>query len=202
GTGGSANGADGGTGGASGSSAGGTAGTGTDAGGPPTRGAISLHVAPGTGCSLANTFEDFPKLASGHPVSATAKGEAVVDGGTTDEGPVSVRCDWWGDPTPMFDAVLKIGTAGAQRFVNLGASMDPNKTIDGGLVFSDDALPASYGSTAEGPCHYDVISMDATTRSVWGSVRCDTFSTSDGSDTCILAYSYFYFENCKIKTMP
>jgi hypothetical protein len=193
----------GGTGGATGGSAGSTGGSSGGTGGASTavRGAVSLHVLAPQGCSLPDHFQDFPELPSGHPVTETAKVQAVEHGSMTPSGePVSVLCRWISLQAPLsFDAVIRIGFAGNERFTNVGATgsiVVPGETRSGGIGLGAPDLPAQYGG---GACIYTLLELDTTTRSVWGQVTCDTFETldtPDATDVCALGPSYFFFENC------
>jgi len=167
------------------------------------RGAASLHVLPGAGCSLSDQYLDFPELGSGHPVTATQKVQAAEDGSRTAGGElIDVLCTWGDtDPWDSFDAVFTVGPPEAERFVNIGATIKPGEEALSGIVYSSWDRPASYSSSPEGPCVYTVIEADPVTRSIWGSVQCGVFSADDGSDDCVLGPSYFFFENCTLRTL-
>lgn len=199
----SSNGGEGGAGGATGGAGGATAGAGGGTG-AVTRGAASFHIVSGPGCSLPDQFQDFPVLASGHPVTDTQKIQSVESGGTTADGqPVSLLCNWLGFQAPYtFDSVLKIGPAGNERWFNIGASIQPGQEVQGGIVLIAPELPQQYGSDPTDPCVYTVISVDEATRSVWGRLHCGIFAPNDGSDSCTLGDSYFFFENCVVPTAP
>lgn len=157
---------------------------------------MSIHVLAGTGCSLGDQFQDFPQLPSGHPVTGTQKIQGVETG--TDGQPTKVLCTWMGTQAPFsIDAVITIGPAGAQRFVNLGSPQVQGQSAVGGLVLQAPDLPANYGTTAGNPCTYTPIAVDAATRSVWGEFSCNALSALDGSgDRCGVGPSYYFFENC------
>lgn len=190
----------GGTGGASSGTGGDASGTG---GGTAARvrGAASFHVLTGTGCSLDEQYQDFPTLDAGHPVTATEKLQAVEDGSTTTAGePIDVLCSWADtEPWDSFDAVIKIGPAGDQRFANIGAAIRPGEEVLGGIAFQNPEWARTYGSSPDDPCRYTVIEADAITRSIWGSIECGIFGPNDGSDQCALGPSYFFFENCTLR---
>jgi hypothetical protein len=197
----------GGAGGASGGASGGGAGS-AGAGGAAgsasgvTRGAISLHILSGPGCSLSDQFLDWPTPASGHPVTDSAKVQALENGTTTPDGqPVKVICRWLAPQAPhMFQTLTQTGPAGIPRLVDVGARIEPGKDVQGGVSVASPDLPQGYASSATDPCIYNVISTDDATRSVWGRVHCGTLVSADGNDTCSLGDSYFFFENCTVPT--
>ena len=57
------------------------------------------------------------------------------------------------------------------------------------------SLPLGYGAISQ-PCTFTIIELDASTRSVWGSVSCSAWDNLDEAGTCALGPSYFFFENC------
>jgi hypothetical protein len=194
--------ANGGTGGAtSGTGGGGVAGAAGSA--SVTKGAVSLHIQGAPGCSLSDQYLDWPALPSGHPVTATEKGQALENGTTTPDGqPVKVICRWLAPQAPhTFQTQVQTGPAGTPRLVDLGAKIEPGKDVQGGVSLSSPALPLEgYASPATDPCVYNVISTDEATRSVWGRLHCGTVVSADGTDTCSLGDSYFFFENCTVPT--
>jgi hypothetical protein len=191
----------GGTGGTGGTGGGGTGGT-PEVGSETVRGAVSVHILKKAGCSLSEQFQDFPPVASGHPVSDIAK-TTVEDGGTTADGqPVAVICDWLGSQAPYsFTAVMTIGPDGARRRISLGAAIHPKESVSDGVGLATPDWSAQYGSNAGTPCVYKTIAVDEATRSVWGSFTCPDFSPRDGSDSCSTGESYFAFEHCTLPTL-
>jgi hypothetical protein len=184
----------GGTGGSSGSS--GSSGTGGSTTG--VRGAVSLHILAPQGCSLPDQFQDFPELSSGHPVTDTAKVKGVENGSMTESGePVTVVCSWLGTAPPnRVSALIRIGAAGSDSSINIGAPVVQGETRSGSLLLSSRDLPGGYGSSASDPCMFTPIEVDTATRSVWARFTCGTFAAQDSTDVCAVGTSYFFFENC------
>jgi hypothetical protein len=171
-----------------GGSSGGTAGS---SGGSASvvRGAVSLNILAPAGCSLTEQYQDFPKVASGHPVTATEKGAGIADGEMTEDFPADVLCEWLGFE---IDAVIRLGPAGNQRLINIGSSLVVGESAQNGVVLNSVELPAQYG----GDCMVTPIEVDMATRSVWSSFTCETFDTFDDTDHCAIGPSYLFFENC------
>src|SRR5688572_18524779 len=88
GAGGSKGGSGGATGGAGSAGSSGTSG----ASGSAVRGAVSLNILAPDGCSLTAQYQDFPKVDSGHPVTATEKGQGIAVGEMTEGFPAEVLC--------------------------------------------------------------------------------------------------------------
>ena len=149
----------------------------------------------GTNCSLDDQFFDFPAVAGGHPVDGAAVGELLEDGGTTADGePVGLSCTWQGSSVSM---AVDIGPSGSQFGVALGSGTTVGETKLGGISLSSDTLPDQFGSSADGPCEYVPIEVDAEARSIWGMLSCPIFQDEAGTEQCELGPSYFYFENCR-----
>ena len=173
---------------------GGSSGGGSDSG-EVVRGAVSLHILSPDGCSLEEQFQDFPQVQSGHPVTATDKGEGIAHGEMTEDFPATVLCNWFTpDVSKGMDVVITLGPAGQRRAVNLGGKMIVGEPMEGGMVLNSADLPDQYGGT----CTCTAIEIDEATRSVWGEVQCDEFNTFDDSDHCAVGPSYFFFENCTL----
>ena len=196
---GSSSGARGGTqGGGAGGSAGGTGGSGgTGGGSTAVRGAVSLHILSPQGCSLPDQFQDFPELSSGHPVTDTAK-QGVENGSVTESGePVTVLCSWLGTAPPnRVSALIRIGAAGNDSSINIGAPVVQGETRSGSILLSSRDLPGGYGSDPSDPCMFTPIELDTATRSVWARFTCGIFDAQDSTDVCAVGPSYFFFENC------
>jgi hypothetical protein len=182
-----------------GSSGGGKGGNaGSSGGGSVLRGAVSLNVLASSTCSLPAEYIDLPSVAAGHPVTATTKGEALENGGTTAEGNrVTLSCIWEELDSGLFlDATVNIQMGASRTSVNLGygplVEGEPGK---GRLVASGPILPEEYRAPLDS-CTLTAIDIDPTTRSVWSEIKCPTFQSRDSEDICEIGPSYFFFENC------
>jgi len=190
-----------GTGGSGGSAGSGAAGSGAGTAGDSgsaVRGAVSLNIVGGSGCSLSPQYQDFPALASGHPVTATSKAEAATHGEDTPDGqPAQVVCEWIGSAAPYtISARITLGPAGpTDRSVFLGSPTVVGVPANDGIGINVPDLPAQYGSFSE-PCTVTPIEVDETTRSVWGEFSCPSIGPEEGDDSCEVGPSYFFFENC------
>jgi hypothetical protein len=188
-----------------GSHAGGSSGAGASAGSGATsgavRGAFSVNVQAPSGCTLMAKTEDYPIVASGHPVTGTDQGVGIADKTKDSTGaPASVHCSWFSDTAPyMIDAGITLGTIASNRSVSMNSTLVAGMSSVGGLNFQSQDLPDfNYSAT----CNFSVIKVDPTTRSVWGSFTCDTIDVSASSTSgmtptqCTVGTSYFSFENC------
>jgi hypothetical protein len=162
------------------------------------RAAVSLNVLAGSSCSLPAEFIDVPEVSAGHPVTATAKADALQNGGMTADGNrVTIACMWAqvGDAL-LFDGAIRIRIGASTTLVNLGAmALTDGQPAQGGLFVSGPILPQQYNSPANG-CTHTPIEIDPVTRSIWGEIKCPVFESFDGEDTCEIGTSYYFFENC------
>ncbi|HEY3494393.1 MAG TPA: hypothetical protein VGK73_06895 [Polyangiaceae bacterium] len=180
------------TGGKGGGGAGGTAG-----GGPVARGAISLNVL--AGCALPEGYLDFPAISGGHPVTATDKSGAIAHGAMTVDGKAAkVLCSLNGTTAIDFSGGITIGagTSMSQSQVNAGPLAE-GEPADGGALVAGAVVPKQYAAPLDG-CTHTPIEFDPAAGTVWGEFTCPSFETSDGSDSCELGTSYYYFENCAL----
>lgn len=163
-----------------------------------TRGAVSVHVLSPEGCSLAEHFQDFPELASGRPVTADAKVQALEHGTNIDGAPAMVGCEWI--TAPQAAGVYRINTSIVvdptveNRSARVSGVMAAGETRSGSLVLNGGDLSDQYN----GSCMITVLEMNEMSRSIWGSFTCDTLTSFDDSDTCAVGPSYFFFENCEL----
>lgn len=179
--------------GAAGSSAGTAGGSGA-----PVRGAVSLNIVGGSGCSLDPQYQDFPEVSSGHPVTATSKGDAATDGEDTPDGqPAQIVCEWLGTTAPhTISARITLGPPGpTDRSIFLGSPTVVGVPENDGIGINVPDLPEQYGSFSE-PCTVTPIEVDEATRSVWGEFSCPSIGPEEGDDSCEVGPSYFFFENC------
>jgi hypothetical protein len=189
---------------AGGSSAGGSSATGgssTNAGasGTVVQGAISVNLQAGAGCSLMAQYLDFPTVAGGHPVTATADSAGIADQQLDSNGiSALVSCGWYSDTAPYQVATgITLGNGANERSASIGSNFPSTvgATSQGNLILQVPELPDESGYTA--PCTFTIIKLDPATRSVWGSFTCDSFNDSTPTATkCTVGPSYFYFNNC------
>jgi len=195
GTGGSKGGSTPGGGGSNGGTTGNSAGTAGSSGasGTAVRGALSLNILAPDGCSLTEHYQDFPKVDSGHPVTATEKGGGVADGEMIEGYSADVVCRWSGNAEPYtLSAAFELRTATGARGISFGSTIAVGQPDDGSIVVESKDLPAPYHA----PCTFTPIEVDGVTHSLWVSFTCDTFEPFDAADPCAVGPSYYYFENC------
>lgn len=160
------------------------------------RGAISIDVQPGNGCALSAQSQDYPAVSSGHPVSATTKGDGIANQQMDANGvPALVHCTWFKDVAPfMIDAGVGVSQAGTRRAASLQATLVSGGTSTGQMSFHSKELPNADGYSAT--CTFSVIQVDPATRSVWGSFTCDSLTDFSKPTGCTVGPSYFFFEHC------
>jgi hypothetical protein len=176
-----------------------TAGGGTSTAGP--RGAVSIHIAPGSNCSLADTWVDFPKLASGHPVTGSAHGSLLQDKTRDANGwTVQVGCKWLEEADPYF-ASLGIGLIGDadQRLVSLSPFLSVGTQQDGTITFLDSESTPRLSGPADPQCQFEAIAVDFPGGSLWGKLTCARVVDEDATEDCAVNEGYFYFEGCMRK---
>jgi hypothetical protein len=180
-----------GAGGSAGNTSGGSGGTTATA----VRGAASVHIVAGAGCSLEEQYQDFPMLASGHPVTATDRTQAVTNGETAPDGhPATVLCSWLGT---SIDVVITLGPAGDERDLFLRSPTAEGVMGTGSVGVTGPDFPEQYANRSS-PCSFTPIEVDEASRSVWGEFACTSFATEDESDSCAVDTSYYFFENCTL----
>lgn len=173
-----------------------TAGGGPPAGGP--RGAVSIHLAPGDNCSLADTWVDFPKLGTGHPVTATAHDSLLQDQTRDQNGwNVQVGCKWLSEKDPYF-ASLGIGLVGDedQRLVSLSPMLSVGTKQDGTITFLDSESTPRFSGPKDPQCQFEAIDVDVPGGSLWGKLVCERVVDDDTGEACAVSEGYFYFEGC------
>jgi hypothetical protein len=180
-----------GTGGSAGSTTGGSGGNAAKA----VRGAASVHIVAGPGCSLDEQHQDFPMLASGHPVTATDRTQAVTNGQVAPDGhPATVLCTWLGT---SIDVVITLGPASDERDLFLRSPTAEGVKGSGSVGVTGPGFPEQYANRSS-PCSFTPIEVDEGSRSVWGEFACTSFATEDESDSCAVDTSYYFFENCTL----
>lgn len=187
------------SGGAAGSS--GSSGSSGSGGTRPTtgvRGAISVNITdPGT-CPISARYEDFPPLAAGHPVTDAHHSGALADGDVTSTGEaVSISCTWGGTAPPYHiypQMTVGTGFKSKRATFNVAMALEEPVTTTTLVVSTPDML-----NPYSGDCTLIAHQLDESNHSVWGEVSCDPFEDAGliAPEPCVLATSYFYFENCK-----
>jgi hypothetical protein len=198
-----------------GAPAGGASGSGGAGGGTAgvVRGAISMHVVPGEGCTRADQWVDFPIVAGGHPVTATETVQTIADGATgpytnssgmTFDTTVSkLVCEWVvRDSGRYFQVGFRFGPAGRDGTLSMSASLNVGESRPWGLVLvGQDWGEANYG----GQCTYTTLEVDEATHSVRGEVTCPLLDlvtdmpSTQPQEMCTLPSGYYAFENCTPK---
>lgn len=156
------------------------------------RAALSLELL--AGCSIdAHTVQ----LPAGASVSASAKGDALVQG----DDNATVTCQWLGTDAPPYQINLQIsdgqGTPALQAGIAFRA--DPAASSEGSLnLHGGDFGDATYRTSGEAPCTYEVIEADAATHSVWAKITCSTLTAQGATaeDACPVGAAFFFVENC------
>jgi len=160
------------------------------------RGAFSINVQSGNGCALSAQTQDYPVVSSGHPVSATAKGQGIADQEVDATGiPALVNCTWFSDTAPfMIDAGITLGPINQSREFTINSRLVSGSPSQGGMSFGSYELPSADGYTSQ--CMFSIIQVDPATRSVWGSFTCETLTDFTNPTGCSVGPSYFFFDHC------
>jgi hypothetical protein len=192
--------------------AGGLAANGGAAGGvAKARGAFSLHIVPGEGCSLTEQWVDFPVVDGGHPVTATETVQTIDDGATMqvtnaagmliDTTASRLACTWVPEPILDLHVGFRFGPASREGTLSMSPSLKLDEPDTSGiLIVGQDWDEKNYG----GQCTFTAREVDHATRSVRGEVSCTALDrVTDMPDTappeaCTLPSGYFAFENCSL----
>jgi hypothetical protein len=165
----------------------------------PTRGAISVHVAPNAACALGDRWVDLPQVGAGHPVTATAHAELLEDGTRDENGwAVDAECEWLEVQAPHAVSLnLSLTSDNDRRYVTLSPVVDPGvKTSSTLLVRDGEALPR-LDAAGDLMCEVETLELDFEGGVVWVQFSCAKLtSLSDAAQDCQVLAGYAYFENC------
>lgn len=157
-----------------------------------------MHIAPGGNCSLADTWVDFPKLASGRPVTGAAH-DSLLQNQTRDENGWTVRvvCEWLSEADPYFVS-LAISLLGDtdQRLVSMSPFLSVGTQQDGTITFLDSESTPQLSGPAGPQCQFGAIAVDVPGGSLWGKLTCASVVDDDSDEECAVSEGYFYFEGC------
>jgi hypothetical protein len=150
---------------------------------------------------LKEQFLDFPQLATGRPVTETAKTAWFTNGDRTEANDVvNVTCFVIGDSSGAWARGF-IGRAPPQgtftRQVDIEGNMFVGKTSQAALIMSDSELGNGYDHVFQ-RCMFSLLEVDQVARSFWGTFTCTSLSGPDSGGTCSLGPSFFAFENCSM----
>jgi hypothetical protein len=171
------------------------------------RGAFSLHIVPGEGCTLPEQWLDYPVVEGGHPVTATEAVELIEDGATAQvmnaagnwiEATVSrLACTWVADPGFDIHVGFRFGPAGNDGTLSMSADTRVGQaSTEGILLVGPDWDERNYS----GQCTYTALVVDEATRSVRGTLTCPDLGLVGSAvpETCTVPEGYFAFENCPL----
>ena len=163
------------------------------------RGAVSFHVAFGDNCSLSDTWVDFPKVDSGHPVTGAGH-DSLLQNRTRDQNGwmAQVSCEWLSQIDPYFVS-LAIGSIGDadQRLVSMLPTLSVGQKREGTMTFRDREASPRFAGPADPKCQFEAVSVDVAAGTVRGLVSCAKVVDKTSGQECAIDEGYFYFENCK-----
>jgi hypothetical protein len=162
------------------------------------RGGVSIEIA--AGCDIDAQIVNFPP--SDEPVvTATEKLQSIGHGAPAPLGPegetVRFVCNFTREEPPYRISVdVEYGAGDDERYVSFLAQGDIGERDVGTLVISGPPFPSPYG-TRSVQCETSFIEVDPVAGSAWGQTVCPAIEPAEGADTCEVATSYFFVENCE-----
>jgi hypothetical protein len=167
----------------------------------PTRGAFSLHVVPKGDCSVGDTWIDFPKVAGGHPVTATEHPALAEDLTRDAEGfAIKMQCEWTvtEDPYTALIGISSISDTSNGVFVSMTAVLSDTGPQQSRLLVRRNDQETQYAAVASGEqCDVTLLDVDMDAQTVWASLTCTSLKDREETEECAATEGYFYFENCK-----
>jgi hypothetical protein len=158
-------------------------------------------VEPKGTCSLGDTWVDFPKVAAGHPVTATAHTTLAEDATRDADGyAIKLQCEWTqtADPYTALIGISNISDTGNGLYLSMTAVLSASGPQQSRLQVRRTDKELEYAASTKGElCDVTLIDVDLDAQHVWGSLNCSSLKDREETEECAVSEGYFYFENCK-----